>query len=113
MIFKLPEVMDYGLGPTPSSWTAPLAYVEWYTGLKSAAEPVHNMYSIKKLYRTDHTPSGSVIPLTSIRQSCMLFPAFGYNKVIDPTWTTDNVLDSCSSFLVNNWQNMYSYKTIW
>ena len=112
MIFTLPTILDHGLGPSPSSWTkAPLAYIEWYTGLKPIAEPNHNMYSIRKLYRSDGSQAGSIIPLTSIRQSCMLFPVFGWN--IDKIWTTDNILDSSPSFLVNNWQNMYAYKTIW
>src|ERR1700678_328253 len=110
VIFPLPAVLDHG--PSPLSWTkAPLAYIEWYTALKPSAEPNHNMYSIRKLYRSDGSQAGSIIPLTSIRQSCMLFPVF--NRKVNQTWTTDNVLDSCLSFLVNNWQNMYAYKTIW
>jgi hypothetical protein len=112
VIFTLPTVLDNALGPSPLSWTkAPLAYIEWYTTPKTTPEPNHNMYSIRKLYRSDNTQAGSIIPLTSIRQSCMLFPVF--SKETDMTWTTDNVLDLCPSFLVNNWQNMYAYKTIW
>jgi hypothetical protein len=56
VVFKLLEEMDYRLGPTPMSWTnTPLVYIEWYTGLKPTAEPIYNMYSIKKLYCSDGT----------------------------------------------------------
>lgn len=112
VIFTLPSMSEQGLGSTPSFWPkTPLAYIEWYTGLKATAEPIHNMYSVKRLYGSDSIPAGSIIDLTNIRQSCMLFPAFG--SVADQTWSSDNVLDRSSSFLVNNWHSMYSYKTIW
>jgi hypothetical protein len=86
--------------------------MEWYyTGLKSTSEPNHNMYSVKRLYRSDGSPAGSVIPLTSICQSCMLFPLFSNLDLVG--WKTDDVLDKSSSFLINNWCSTYSYKTIW
>jgi hypothetical protein len=66
------------MGLSPLFWpTEPLAYFEWYTAIKPTAEPNHNMYSTKPLYRSDGSPAGSIVPLTSIRQSCMLFPVFG------------------------------------
>ena len=69
------------------------------------------MYLLKPLYCADGSPSGIIISLTSIHQSCMLVFIFG--KSISSTWTTHNVLDVCQSFLVNSWSSMYSYKTIW
>lgn len=94
------------------SWPQePLAYVEWYSALKSTAEPYHLMYSVRKQLRSDGTPTGSIIPLHHIRQSCMLFPNFGTKANKD--WTTNNVLDKSSSFILNNWQSLYTYKTIW
>jgi hypothetical protein len=115
VIFTLPTSLDYGLGPSPSHWPkTPLAYVQWYTSLKSTGEPNHNMYKIKRLYRADGSPAMSIISLTSIRQSCMLIPLFDQSTFPEnDNWTTENILDECQTFLINNWRNMYTYKTIW
>ena len=69
------------------------------------------MYVVHPQKRPDGSPAGSIIPLADIRQSCMLFPAFG--ATCNDSWTADNVLDTCTSFYVNNWSSMYSYKTLW
>jgi hypothetical protein len=89
-----------------------LAYVEWYTKPDGHADS-HNMYSIKKSPpRTDNHTSASIVPLANIRQTCQLFPHFGTDSV-DPTWTTNNVLDLCKKFFINNWAGLYAYQTIW
>ena len=112
VIFKIPPTLPVGLGPIPSVWPKePLAYVEWYSTLKSTAEPNHNMYVVKTNLRTDGQPVASIIPLSSVRQSCMLIPQFG--RVADKQLTSQNVLDRCTSFLVNNWTSMYTYQTVW
>ena len=98
---------------TPSSWSKePLAYVEWYAPLKSAAEDYHEMYAVKKSPpNADGSFPGKVIPLSSIRQTCQLVPNFGRTVPMD--WTTDNVLDKCDSFLLNCFTSKYAYQTIW
>ncbi len=117
VIFKLPKTLDTSLGPRPRppSWPqGPLAYIEWYSKTPSSAqEHLGNMYSIKKGVTTalNHLP-GAVMPLHDIRQSCMLIPKFTSGD-IPANWNTSNVLDLCSSFLVNNWSSKYAYQTIW
>lgn len=69
------------------------------------------MYVVKRLLRPDGSPAGAIIPLTSIRQSCMLIPNYG-NKA-QPDLTKENVLDTSSSFFLNSWTSLYTYKTIW
>ena len=56
--------------------------------------------------------SGAVVPLSEIRQSCMLIPKYKDARA-EGDWTSANVLDKCSSFVINNWQHMYAYQTIW
>lgn len=117
VIFRLPSSIPSPISPglvVPSNYPQqPLACVEWYSNLKGAAEPDHGMYLIKKPpLRADGTCPTSIIPLTDIRQSCQLTPSFSKNNV-DSKWTTDNVLDLSSSFLVNNWGSLYGYQTIW
>lgn len=89
VIFTLPE--EYG------SFKDPLAYVEWF-------KPLHQMDNIVGMYKVSrsshlHRRRASIIPVTQIARSCHLLPAFGHS--MDRTWTTDNVLESSSSFLLN------------
>ena len=90
-----------------------MAYVEWFSTFKQNHEPNHEMYSILvPPRRADGFSNAAIIPLTDIRQTCQLFPNFGRAEV-DPEWTTDNVLDKCTSFFVNNWASLYAYQSIW
>lgn len=117
VIFRLPLKIHNSVDHVPSSWPkGPLAYVEWFTKPKQAAEDNHEMYAISKApKRTDGTISCSFIPLGNIRQTCQLFPKYPTTKDLQqiPKWTSDTVLDNCQSFFVNNWGSMYAYQTIW
>jgi hypothetical protein len=82
--------------------------------MNKAADAKHGMmYHIKKVSTTSNPVrvQGAILPLSRIRQSCMLFPAFP--AVVPTHWTATNVLDHATSFLVNNWLSKYSYQTIW
>ena len=113
--------MDFGIGPSqaPAQWPKqPLAYVEWYSALQSQPDKFHGMYVVKKVFGADGNAIGAVIPLTNIRQSCMLIPKFSDDSDIialnqESRWNANNVLDVASIFYVNNWLNMYAYQTIW
>ena len=109
VIFKLPETLpDLHLSAAPPQWPkGALAYVEWFSPLGNAAHPRHKMYVVRK----QESRQGAVVPLASIRQSCMLFPKFGAKA--DITWKTHNVLDKCRTFYVNNWSSLYAYQTLW
>ncbi|KAJ7757870.1 hypothetical protein B0H14DRAFT_2404515 [Mycena olivaceomarginata] len=113
VLFCLPEKLDDG-SPPPSNWPKGcLAYVEWFSSFKPRHEENHEMYSISTVPRwANGFSNASIIPLTDIRQTCQLFPKFGRDDV-DATWTTDNVLDTCTTFYVNNWASLYSYQSIW
>ncbi|KAJ7653857.1 hypothetical protein B0H17DRAFT_1267231 [Mycena rosella] len=113
VLFKLPTQLDNG-DPAPRSWPKdPLAYVECFSSFRPSHEPNHNMFAISKPPpRADGSLRGSVIYLSDIRQICQLFPNFGRADV-NPQWTSDNVLDQCSSFLLNNWASLYSYQSMW
>jgi hypothetical protein len=111
IIFRLPQQVYGSIQP---AWTKdPLAYVEWYTPLKSAAEDYHEMYTVKKpLLSSDGSLPGKVIPLSCIRQTCQLVPNFG-TTTIPIDWTSDNVLDKCDTFLLNCFTSKYAYQTLW
>ena len=89
-------------------------YVEWYTKFTSTADIKNGMmYQVRKAYTSTspHRVQGTILPLSNIHQSCMLFPISPEDVPIE--WTPSNVLDKASSFLVNNWLSKYSYQTIW
>ena len=57
-------------GNAPDIWPqGALAYVEWYSPLKSAAEPDHRMYAVRPHKCADGTPAGAIIPLVTDLQS--------------------------------------------
>ncbi|KAJ6449729.1 hypothetical protein C8R45DRAFT_849527, partial [Mycena sanguinolenta] len=77
--------------------------VEWFSAFKPQHDENHNRYSISTpLRRANEFANASIICLTNIRQTCQLFPKFGRQNV-DSQWTTDTVLDQCTSFYINNW----------
>ncbi|EGO04725.1 hypothetical protein SERLA73DRAFT_149123 [Serpula lacrymans var. lacrymans S7.3] len=105
VIFKLPAIFHGGSVGIPKHWPKiPLAYIEWYTKLKGSADPAHMI--------ADGTPPASIVPLSSIQQGCHLLPLFGKDQV-PAHWGTENALDVCDRFLLNNWASLYVYQTIW
>ncbi|KIY63769.1 hypothetical protein CYLTODRAFT_125515 [Cylindrobasidium torrendii FP15055 ss-10] len=119
VIFKLP-VFEKGNGgidiPYPPYWPKePLAYIEWYSTphLSARMRDTHNMPSVSKPpMGSDGAPPWSIIPLSNIRQSCMLFPKFG--TINRKVWDTNkSVLDTCSTFYVNNWLSLFTYQTVY
>lgn len=98
-----------GRQDAPTYWPkTPLAYVEWYRPLRQEPDAATGMFVVKKT----STPTYSIIPIASIRQSCMLIPKFdpGWRRL---GWKKENVLDLASLFYLNNWQSSYAYQTLW
>lgn len=117
VIFKLPTTFSL-LTPAPNNWPRePLAYVEWYN-LSNLPGKYHNMYTLSKpsiLHSSSQLPviQGDIVPLRTVRQSCQLIPSTTSGLNWPSTWTSKNVLDSCSSFLLNNWSSKYAYQTLY
>jgi len=111
VVFRLPQT------DAPAYWPAdPLAYIEWYTPMRPTPDKTNGMFSMKKATPLSSTKAipGSVVPLQNIRQSCMLTPKFSAASVGDEDdWNSDNILDKCKTFLLNNWQSMYTYQTLY
>jgi hypothetical protein len=113
VIFTLPEILR-NFHTAPTTWPSEhLAYVEWYK-ISDRPGTHHNMYIVSKPHPLpNNILPGDIIPLRAIRQSCQLIPLTGPNATWSRSWTTSNVLDECSSFLLNNWTSKYAYQTIW
>ncbi|KAJ3831121.1 hypothetical protein F5878DRAFT_677718 [Lentinula raphanica] len=115
VIFRLPHtVMDNRKGlmvKAPTDWPRePLGYVTWYTRFKPAPDQATGMYRVEPAIASNGMPHGAIIPLSNIRQSCMLVPG---RMSWDKEWKSENILDECSSFFVNNLQTKYTYQTIY
>lgn len=100
-----PLVVTYG------SFVTHVALLGLVQAVLSASDwGARNMATVKKAPLLNGAPPWSIIPLANICQSCMLIPR---NVPSDSSWTSNTVLDKASSFLVNNWSSIYSYKTLY
>lgn len=88
-IFRLPA--EYG------QYEHPLAYVEWFKPFRTTVPDIE-MYKVSRSTHM-HRQRASIIPITQIERSCHLIPVC--KSSIDRTWTTNNVLDLGTEFLVN------------
>jgi hypothetical protein len=113
IIFCLPQTVnrDGFMVSAPQGWPKePLAYVTWFSRFNTSPDDNTLMYRVGPAFDSKGEAQGSIIPLTNIRQSCMLTPS---KAAWDVSWNTANVLDSCPSFFVNNLQSKYTYQTIY
>jgi hypothetical protein len=118
LIFQIPafiHLRHIGTFATPHNIPRfPLAYVEWFSPAENSAsdKKSHNMLRVSKQKLADGKAAWSIIPLTNIRQSCMLIPNFEkYN--ITGNWVSDHIIDAVDEFFVNNWQSIYTYRTLY
>jgi hypothetical protein len=91
VIFTLPPQ----LGTVPH----PLAYVEWFTPLRSP-DKVSGMYVISRSSRATRR-NAAVVSVEQLLGSCYLVPKSG--QEISMSLTTDNVLDFASKFYVDRY----------
>lgn len=68
------------------------------------------MYKIERAFTPDGRRLSSVIEVSHIRRSIHLHPDFG--SVAPRHWTTDNVLEECSAFYLNDFSDNHSYITL-
>lgn len=118
-IFTLPQKIERP-GHTisaPAQWPKdPLAYLELFR-LSAQANKNHGMFTAVPEIDNQGIRLGAIVPITNIRQSCMLIPVFPTRNTPEAeqlhSWQPENVLDQADSFVLNNFLNMYSYQTIY
>jgi hypothetical protein len=89
----------FNLPPQFGSYPHPLAYVEWFTPLRTK-DPVTGMYSISRSTRLGRR-NAEVVSVTCIVRACHLVGKTG--REIDHKWTTENILEEANTFWVNNY----------
>ncbi|PPR07623.1 hypothetical protein CVT24_004179 [Panaeolus cyanescens] len=117
VIFRFPKIMDTNRGPreVPNNWEkGPMAYVEWFTSIPANGPSKNHglMYKIKRP-SGDGVRPGAIVPLTNIRQSCMLMPGYTVRQDVEDYHKAEKVLDQVDTFFINNWRDKYSYQTIY
>ncbi|KAJ3816175.1 hypothetical protein F5880DRAFT_1494547, partial [Lentinula raphanica] len=119
VLFRLPSQLAL-IGThksfAPSWWpSSVLAYVEWFSPPSQTPieQKSHNMTTVHKLPLIDGIIPWSIIPLSNIRQSCMLMPRYDRKNADSSSWNSSNILDTGNHFLVNNWSSLYTYKTLY
>lgn len=85
-----------------------LAYIEWYSPLPNNPERNHLLYKVSPQREPDGSRTCSVIPVANIRRSVHLLPKFG--PFAPQEWTSNNVLDSCNTFFLNDFTDRYMYR---
>ncbi|KAK0490115.1 hypothetical protein EDD18DRAFT_1311102 [Armillaria luteobubalina] len=90
-IFSLPDCF--------STFPHPLAYIEWFTPLRKLDNHT-GMFKVSRSTANQQQKS-SIIPITYISCSCHLTPYSGWK--MDPTWTSENVLDRSKTFFINSY----------
>jgi hypothetical protein len=78
-----------------------LAYVEWFTPFGKPQER-YNRFRKIKYYERYGSRVASIVPASSIAQSCFVTPYFNKTQASERTWTSDTVLDECSEYLFNS-----------
>ena len=89
----------FNLPPQFGSYLHPLAYVEWFTPLRTR-DNVTGMYSVSRSTRLGRR-NAEVLSATCIVRACHLVGKTG--REIDHRWTTGNVLEEAHTFWVNNY----------
>ncbi|KAI0071637.1 hypothetical protein K474DRAFT_1712310 [Panus rudis PR-1116 ss-1] len=84
-----------------------LAYVEWYTPFTRIDHAVH-MYYVARSTR-HNVPNASIVPVQDIIAPCHLIPRC--NQKIDPSWSSENVLECATHFYVNPYISIDTFST--
>lgn len=119
VIFTLPTTLVFpgSVRSAPKEWpTEPLAYVEWFTRFGPKADKNTGMYKVSRAFDSQNRRLGAVIPLSSIRQACMLCPVYGSQKEKEwgqREWTPTNILNKATNFYLNNFHSKYAYQTLY
>ncbi|KAF8496066.1 hypothetical protein JB92DRAFT_3099756 [Gautieria morchelliformis] len=85
-----------------------LACIERFTNFTLPVEPLRmSQISYSMRHNRRH---GEIVHVNSIKRSCHLTPKFGSAKRCNQTWTSENVLDECQTFLLNSQLSIYMFQ---
>lgn len=107
-----PEGHDVVFGPSQDH--SPLAYIELYDFVQSPTTSPPSHHGFHEVRPGFHGPAqlgghrrGMVVRVDDIARSCQLIPKF--TGPVNRIWTSENVLDLCLNFYVNNYLDRDSF----
>ncbi|KAI0765845.1 hypothetical protein BD413DRAFT_637000 [Trametes elegans] len=112
VVFTLPEpVLDIMFPAVPAHQRPPphLAYVEWFSPF-TAPDPSSGMYRVSRTVK-DGDRVVSIIPVSLIERSVHLIPK--WPRQVPPHWSSENVLEHCSTFYVNPFKDPNTYFNVY
>lgn len=107
MIF-VPNFVDDTKPRTPYVYVQPFKLSPRSKGL---ADVNVNMFSVVRVYRSNNTRKGLIVPLDRIWRSIELIPKFG--KECDPTWTCDTAVEQAKEFYLNCFSDKPTYMEVY
>lgn len=110
VVFRLPPLVSDTLFDADVTKPKHLAYVEWFSKFSASPDINNGMFKIERSMIGTKRLS-SIVEVADIRRSIHLFPKMGHKRPIH--WTTNNVLDHCSTFYVNDFTDRHSHLTIY
>ncbi|KAI0258534.1 hypothetical protein BC834DRAFT_926493 [Gloeopeniophorella convolvens] len=108
-VFSLPRTAE-GLFPEGVSPPPYLAYIEWFSPFLRSADNTHGMYRISCSFKGEKR-AACLAPCFCYASTVHLYSCLG--PVVPPTWTSDNILEECSSFYVNPFLDRHTHLTVY
>ena len=91
----------FNLPPQFGIIACPLAYIEWFTPL-GVPDNVTGLFVVRRSTRR-RQPNTEIISVDRLVRGCHLMAKTG--RVMDRSWTSDNVLQRATNFWVNSYIN--------
>ncbi|KAI0632388.1 hypothetical protein C8Q77DRAFT_1197709 [Trametes polyzona] len=113
VVFTLPDPSLDRLFPTLSPEQRPprhLAYVEWFSKFTANPDRHSKMYKVTRSVQNGQRVA-SIIPVRLIERSIHLTPK--WPGEVPRHWTSESVLEECSSFYVNPFKDGHTYFNVY
>ncbi|KAI0629507.1 hypothetical protein C8Q77DRAFT_1065092 [Trametes polyzona] len=89
---------------------AHLAYVEWFSKFGTSPDRNAKMYKVTR--PSDHADrTAAILPVSLIERSVHLTPKWG--GPVPREWSSDTVLERCSTFYVNPFKDLHTYFNVY
>ncbi|KAK7461710.1 hypothetical protein VKT23_008136 [Stygiomarasmius scandens] len=106
VIFSLPQGKLDTLFAVNSMPPKHLAYVEWFSKFNQRADPYSGLHTVKR-QTASGTITSAVIPVEMLQRSVHLIPK--WDGMVPSEWSSESVLDDCSTFLLNVFKDEHTY----
>ncbi|KAI0768648.1 hypothetical protein BD413DRAFT_478656, partial [Trametes elegans] len=86
-----------------------LAYVEWFSTFRTPDQH-SGMYRFSRSIENGDRVA-SIVPVSLIERSIHLIPK--WSRQVPTHWSSENVLDQCTTFYVNPFKDLHTYFNVY